>query len=950
MTKLILRALFFLLPFLYSVYASSQPRQQRDCSTTCFSSAVVSTEKISATCTAYTLEVSYSGECAHALSHFTVAVPCGTVSDIWNSEGWAQEIGTDPTSGLTGFKIDDISDFGEGNLTSFTVKFTVCAENEACAADMACWQPQVAYKAATCVNYETLSIPCQALKASLKVEDASCFNSADGSLEVVVEQGQAPYTFLWSDDETDQTRSGIGPGTYSVIVSDASGAEVSLEGTVMAPAAIETTAAVTPASCSGVASGAVDLSVSGGAAPYTYSWSNGATTEDIDGVPSGVYNVAVTDANGCTSVASYTVSNSSTIAVAGEVMPADCHSANGAIDLTVTGGSMPYTFSWVDGATSEDRQDLAGGVYIVSITDQNGCTAKATFVVIENNTLALTADVVPADCSDNGTGSIDITVAGGTAPYTYSWSNGSATEDLSGLISGYYIVTVTDANGCTIRRGYAVPKTTFQVARIVQSPSCHGATDGKIILQEPAGGTAPYTYVWSRDNETGSSLTDVAAGNYSVVVTDAAGCSQVLTFNVSEPSALSANAVISTPGCSDDGSYSVDLTVSGGTTPYTYEWSDGDTNEDRSGLAEGTYTVVITDAKGCSLTKEIAVTGEAPTWSCLIDEPSGSPVCGSTGNTLSSAVVDADSYFWTVESSDGQWTVADGNTATVTFTAGGENSTATFTLTVTKDGCTKACSYTVSACTPNNDGTGPGTEDPDDPGNETPGDGDNGGEDDGGDDNGEAPFCDTCFESALTLTNVSGDCRTYTARISTNGLCRHDLSHWTIAIPCGTVSQYSNDEGWKMSFGKDPTTGLYGLKVDDIDNFGKTVDAFTVRFTVCASGDCDLSSWRPEVAYKAGLCVATEPATVNSAASPETVAVYPNPFNETVTFEWQQTHQNVSLEIIDQYGNRVSTVATQAASGGRTSVLLQSADLPKGMYYYRLTIDGNTHHGKISKR
>src|SRR5690606_7407382 len=242
-------------------------------------------------------------------------------------------------------------------------------------------------------------------------------------LSVVVEQGQAPYTFLWADNATDQTRSGVAPGTYSVIIRDASGAEVSLEGTVMAPAAIETTAVVTPASCSGVASGAIDLSVSGGEAPYTYSWSNGATAEDIDGLPSGGYNVFVTDANGCTSVASFTVSNSSSIAVVGEVRPADCHAANGAIDLTVTGGTMPYIFSWVDGATTEDRQDLAGGVYIVAITDQNGCTAKATYVVNENNTLALTADVVPADCSDNGTGSIDITVAGGTAPYTYSWSN-----------------------------------------------------------------------------------------------------------------------------------------------------------------------------------------------------------------------------------------------------------------------------------------------------------------------------------------------------------------------------------------------------------------------------------------------------------------------------------------------------------------------------------------------
>lgn len=187
--------------------------------------------------------------------------------------------------------------------------------------------------------------------------------------------------------------------------------------------------------------------------------------------------------------------------------------------------------------------------------------------------------------------------------------------------------------------------------------------------------------------------------------------------------------------------------------------------------------------------------------------------------------------------------------------------------------------------------------------------------------------------------------------VSTNGFCRHDLSHWTLAIPCGTVSNYSNSKGWVMEFGKDPTTDLYGLKVDEIVQFGKQADSFTVRFTVCASGDCELSAWRPTVAYKAGQCVETETIeTTADAAQAGPVSVYPNPFNEMVNFEWTAGRGDVNLQIIDQYGNTWSSITSPTGRNEGYYITLESAGLPKGMYYYRLTVGGKTYHGKISKR
>lgn len=936
MKKFLLRALFFLIPFLYSIYVSAQPGKERDCSTTCFSTEIVSMEKMSATCTAYELRVSYSGECAHALSHFTVQVPCGKIGDLWNSQNWKQVFGTDPTTGLTGFKIDDISGFGETAVRDFTVKFTLCAEDETCAGQVACWQPVVAYKASTCVNYDTLSVQCERLKASLEKHDASCFGAADGSLSVITEAGAEPFTFLWSNGSPEQSITGLAAGIYVVVIRDASGAELTLSDTIRQSGQIMLAGQATAASCNGLADGAIDLTVSGGAAPYTFLWSNGTTLEDPEGLASGSYSVSVTDANGCTAEGRFTVGNSAGIRITSSLQKPDCNDNNGAIDISVSGGKSPYSFQWSDGSITEDLAGIGAGLYTVTVTDSAGCFEKAAFLLRENNTLVITGTTLPTSCSDDASGLIDVSVSGGTPPYSFAWSNGSADEDLSGLTSGYYTVTVTDAKGCTANAGFTVGKKTFQVNRTVDPPSCNGGADGSITLDPPDGGTEPYTYEWS-NGATGPSLPNVGAGTYTVVVTDATGCSRTLTIVVNEPQPLAATATISNSSCNAEGFFSIDLTVSGGTAPYTFSWSDGTTGEDVDSLQSGTYSVVITDANGCSTVKEIVVESPPAPWVCLISELTAMPVCGSVNNQLSTSVTDAEAYAWTVESSDGTWTITSpADSAAIDFTAGGQNSSATFTLTIQKDGCLKTCTYTVTSCTTQDNGGG-----------SDPGEGDTGGTPGTGD--GDDQSCADCFNTMATLIEENGDCRTYEMEISTTGLCRHELSHWTLAIPCGSISDYSNSEGWKMVFGKDPTTGLYGLKVDDINGFGKEVASFVVRFTLCGSNSCDLSAWKPTVAYKAGLCVSQE--TINLADAPaSTVSVYPNPFEGSINFEWSASGENADLQIIDQYGNTVCHTSSVGIDGNKYSIALDTPSLPRGIYYYRLTVGGRTFTGKVSKR
>jgi phenolic acid decarboxylase len=900
--------------------------------TSCFRTEIIKTEKVGDECTFYQFKVYYEGNCQHALSHYTVAIPCGQVKNLTNSKNWDQEYGYDPKTKLMGFKIDNIPNFGETSLQSFTVSFKVCTSNEWCEEKLECWQPIVAYKAGTKIYYDTLANSCPSpLVATIEKENLSCYGANDGSLSVVVTEGEAPFTYLWSTGDTTATISGRAAGAYSVVVKDASGEELPLSATITQPEQIIVTDSITSASCSGQPDGAIDVSVSGGSGGYTYTWSNGLTTQDLTGLAPGTYTLIVKDSSNCSVQKSYVVGNSASITITAAAIQPACTQSNGSINITVTGGAEPYTFVWSNGMTTEDIQNLAPGSYKVIVTDANGCKAELSYNLRENNTLRLNAVVKQTSCLDDASGAIDVIVTGGTAPYTFTWSNGQTSEDLSGLTAGIYKVTVTDANGCTATLTVSVSKKTFQVGNLVVQPLCHGDSTGSITLN-PIGGVAPYTYQWS-NGQTGNSITGLAPGTYTVVITDSTGCSRTLTFVITDPLELVASGTIGNAQCSAEGSFTIDLSVSGGKSPYTYQWSNGATTEDLDSLQSGTYSVTVTDINGCSVTKDFVITSGTASWACLINQPDSIPTCSSAGNVLTTSVTGA-TYQWSVQSSDNGWAITQGGaTGSIVYTAGGENSSATFTLTLTKDGCSQTCSYTAATCV--SDSTG--GEDPGGPGE--PG---NGNED-----------CDDCLDSSKEVISTDGSCTTYKITVSTNGNCRHDLSHWVVAIPCGDVKNYSNSEGWKMVIGTDPKTGLYGLKVDDISGFGSHEDSFTVTFTICSEqSSCreSLEDWNPLVSYKAGLCVAYDKIDDES-DEPDAVCSYPNPFRDDIKFRWTCNEDDyVDLRIVDKWGKDVKHVFRGEVRRGKTYVFeCSGSDLREDLYIYKLTSRKKTVYGKLLK-
>lgn len=440
---------------------------------------------------------------------------------------------------------------------------------------------------------------------NVNVVNEQCGNGL-GAIQITISGGVSPYIFNWSNGAITQNLTGLSSGTYACTITDQNGCTTSLTSNVgnTAGSLNVNSSIVTDETCS-ASNGAIDISVQGGTIPYTYAWSNGATTQDLNGLSAGNYSVLITDNNGCDYTYNETVSNNgaglniSSSNVSDEV----CGNSAGSIDISVSGGNSPYTFSWSNGAITEDLSGLSMGSYTVNITDANGCTNGASYTVNNfSGTLSLDNVSVSDENCGQADGAIDVTVSGGSAPISFSWSNGATTEDLSGLSAGSYSLTVSDQFGCSIQSSQNIANITGGFAATIASTNDENCGDGTGSIDiNVTGGSSPYSFIWD-NGATTEDLSSLSAGTYNLTVTDANGCSATLsaTINNQTTGLTLNNAVIQDEQCGD-GSGFIDLQISGGSLPYSFNWSNGVTTEDLSGLSAGTYTCVITDASGCNL-------------------------------------------------------------------------------------------------------------------------------------------------------------------------------------------------------------------------------------------------------------------------------------------------------------------------------------------------------------
>jgi GEVED domain/SprB repeat/SdrD B-like domain len=515
---------------------------------------------------------------------------------------------------------------------------------------------------AACSASFTVLVQVNGFTVAATTTSTAC-GASTGTITLTPTGGFSPYSFDWANNALDgiQNPTGLAAGSYLVTVSDANGCTATTTATIGNTAGPTVTATPTNPTC-GNSNGSVTLVVAGGTPMYTYDWSNNALDgiQNPTGLAAGTYSVTVSDNVGCITATQVTLTNTAGPSLASPVfVNTTCGLNNGSIDLTASGGLAPYTYDWnvntLDG--TEDPTGLAAGTYTVTVYDANNCPVSATVMIAPST--GFTASIAPTNetCSASN-GAVSATAIGGTAPFSYDWNNIPGTDNgqmQSGLGAGTYAVTITDALGCTAVDSDMITNTPGPTLTLtpVNAQSCV-ANNGSINLQV-TGSTGPYFYDWSNDNDPApdrdsEDLMNLAAGSYTVTVEDANGCTVTGTTVVGlNTGAMVTPAVTDPTTCAQTGS--ITLGVSGGVSPYTYDWGHvpGTNNPaNQTGLAAGVYVVTVTEANGCTTVASASVRDirEPALTTDLVQ-----PTCGGTDGAIDLEVVGGDgvgpySYNW----------------------------------------------------------------------------------------------------------------------------------------------------------------------------------------------------------------------------------------------------------------------------------------------------------------
>jgi len=431
-------------------------------------------------------------------------------------------------------------------------------------------------------------------------------------VQVYASGGQSPYTYQWSTGATTTFTATPSLGTYSVTVQDANGCTTT---DTIVVNTFSLTASVFDASC-GNNNGQIQLSVSG-SGPYDLGWYNAnwqyvGSGMTLANVPAGSYTVQAYDSTTqCYESQTYTVGGGN--GPQATIFPDTASCPVNTLFAGASAGTAPYTYHWSNGATTSSIANLAAAQnYSLVVIDANGCADTTNYYIdtLCNQQQPCNISIFMADdsigCPANW---VHAMPSGGTSPYSYAWSNGQTTASISNLVAGFnYMVTVTDAAGCTASTNYYVDTTNCNQQPVCNmqaytySQGCPADTLSAYVWN----GAAPYTYNWSTgltvttQNNVHDAYAVNGAGLYSLTVTDANGCIAVSSVQVNSQAPMQVGYTINDASCGqNDGA--IDLTVSGGDGMYMYSWSNNNWQEDQSNLAPGFYSVYVYDSSGCSV-------------------------------------------------------------------------------------------------------------------------------------------------------------------------------------------------------------------------------------------------------------------------------------------------------------------------------------------------------------
>jgi hypothetical protein len=469
-----------------------------------------------------------------------------------------------------------------------------------------------------CTDIQThvVTEPNTSISLSSNVTNVACFGGTTGLIDITTTGGTPGYTFQWNASngvlipQTTEDLLNLSSGSYTLVATDANGCSASLTSAISQPAqGLQSIPQITAVSCFNGTNGAVQPVISGGTAPYTYSWNNGSTNNALINVAAGAYTLSIADVNNCNAAFNYTISQpNAALAINLTGVNILCFgNATGSANAVVSGGTSPYVLAWSNASSNTAIQNLLAGTYNITVTDQKGCLANQS-ITLTQPIAPLNVSTVPSmvDCFGNQTGSINASISGGTAPYTSSWINQNSqiyaapTEDISSIGIGTYLTIVTDSQGCIDSSSASITQpAALSISTTKIDVLCHGNNTGSInatIL----GGTLPYSYSWS-NGATSEDLSGIIAGSYTLTVTDANGCSELMTVEINQPSSPLAVMTETTPiACFGMSTGSVSAMVVGGTAPYQYAWSNGASSTEINNVLAGPYSILVTDNHGCT--------------------------------------------------------------------------------------------------------------------------------------------------------------------------------------------------------------------------------------------------------------------------------------------------------------------------------------------------------------
>ncbi len=448
---------------------------------------------------------------------------------------------------------------------------------------------------------------------SITSANATCFGSCNGIANATVTGGVGPFVFAWSgpagftfsSGATTTVATGMCAGIYTLAVTDQSDMSVTTESvTITQPQQMGLILSPNNTSCYGSSTGAANAYVTGGTFPFSYLWSTGANTANVQGLSVGVYTVTVIDAYGCTVASNVSILQPQPVTVSVYSNGLACGNCNGSAQAYASGGTPPFTYLWnnMNGNPYTSMQtNLCPGNYTFTLSDANGCTTTGGTSIVSSPGLTLTVSQTPATCG-NYDGSVCVSASGGTAPWAYLWSNSSTAPCLANVSAGMYTVTVYDNNNCQ-------KDTTIQILNSngvnivldsIVNINCSNNSAGTIAVHG-MGGTGNYEYSWS-NGDTTATITNLSPGNYTVVLFDVNGCTTSATYHIINSYNMYASIVVSPASCVNNG-YAIINNVMGVNPPFSYLWSDPlhQITPTASNLVSGNYFVTITDNIGCTI-------------------------------------------------------------------------------------------------------------------------------------------------------------------------------------------------------------------------------------------------------------------------------------------------------------------------------------------------------------